>query len=626
MFMLTERFSRADLAAMLLPREHWRPYPPAADRGPWSSLSTAVRDDLIAAGENAAAQAWPALPARLFLEFVRSGNRRIYEAPSFQRRSICVALVLAECAEGQQRFVDALVDAVWSLCEESFWGISAHLHMQGAGAGLPDTADPVVDLFAAETGALLSWTLYLLGDRLDSVSPLLCERLYRDIDRRVLTPCLARDDFWWMGMGRRRSLNNWTPWICSNWLTAALLTERDETRRAAAVHKACACLDRFLSQCPADGGCDEGPGYWNRAGGSAFDCLDLLNSATDGAVDGFDTTLMRNLGAYLYNVHIDGDWFVNPADAPARPQIDAQLVTRFGRAVGDPALVQLGQYALQQGNSTTWRHLRSLGRALPALFDAVPLPANRERVSAPYPGAVWLPNLQLMTARCRPGSAEGFFVAVKGGHNAESHNHNDVGNVIVFRDGAPVLVDAGVETYTAKTFSPERYTIWTMRSSYHNLPAFGRCEQIPGRQAAAVNAATRIDDCRCEVAMDIAPAYAAEAGVKSCVRTVTLTRGKCVTIVDEFDMDESGTVTLFLLTPCEVCSGGDGVLLLEDEDDEGRSMARARLTIEPADVSMSWEHISTDDRRLRSSWPRGLNRIAIETPRSRQGRLNLRID
>jgi hypothetical protein len=27
-----------------------------------------------------------------------------------------------------------------------------------------------------------------------------------------------------------------------------------------------------------DGGCDEGPGYWNRAGASLFECLDLLAS------------------------------------------------------------------------------------------------------------------------------------------------------------------------------------------------------------------------------------------------------------------------------------------------------------------------------------------------------------
>ena len=34
----------------------------------------------------------------------------------------------------------------------------------------------------------------------------------------------------------------------------------------------------------------------------------------------------------------------------------------------------------------------------------------------------------------------------------------------------PVIIDAGVGTYTRQTFSSERYTIWTMQSNYHNLP------------------------------------------------------------------------------------------------------------------------------------------------------------
>ena len=70
----------------------------------------------------------------------------------------------------------------------------------------------------------------------------------------------------------------------------------------------------------------------------------------------------------------------------------------------------------------------------------------------------------MMAAREKPGSSEGLYVAAEGGHNAQSHNHNDVGNVIVFADGRPVLVDAGVEEYTSKTFSSRRYEIWTMQS------------------------------------------------------------------------------------------------------------------------------------------------------------------
>ena len=53
-------------------------------------------------------------------------------------------------------------------------------------------------------------------------------------------------------------------------------------------------------------------------------------------------------------------------------------------------------------------------------------------------------------------------LAVKAGNNDDSHNHNDVGSFILFKQGAPFIIDIGVETYSKKTFSPERYEIWTM--------------------------------------------------------------------------------------------------------------------------------------------------------------------
>ena len=81
-----------------------------------------------------------------------------------------------------------------------------------------------------------------------------------------------------------RRVNNWNPWICSNWLASTLLIEQDETLRARSVFKAIQALDNFIDQYPQDGGCDEGPGYWGRAGASLYDCLELLYSATDGQI------------------------------------------------------------------------------------------------------------------------------------------------------------------------------------------------------------------------------------------------------------------------------------------------------------------------------------------------------
>src|SRR5690606_35960735 len=93
----------------------------------------------------------------------------------------------------------------------------------------------------------------------------------------------------------------------------------------------------------------------------------------------------------------------------------------------------------------------SLGRAVPDLFvlaDAFSQPG-----ASPLLRDVWLNEIQVMAARDQGGVTDGFYLAAKGGNNHESHNHNDIGNFVVFVDGLPVIVDARVETYSAKTFS-----------------------------------------------------------------------------------------------------------------------------------------------------------------------------
>lgn len=223
----------ARLAETLPAREQYRPFPTAADRAGWDALPADARAALVAAGEKHLPGPWQELPATVFLEYRRTGNRSHYEALRDRRRDRLQALVIAECVEGKGRFVDEIANGVWTTCEETFWGLPAHLAVQKAGVGLPDAAEPIVELFAAETASLLAWTDYLVGAALARVSKLIPERIYRETERRILTPCMTRD-FGWMGFSGGPP-NNWNPWICSNWLTAALLLDRDGSHRLASV-------------------------------------------------------------------------------------------------------------------------------------------------------------------------------------------------------------------------------------------------------------------------------------------------------------------------------------------------------------------------------------------------------
>jgi hypothetical protein len=593
------------LGDLLIPASHYHPFPTAAERQPWGGLSDTLRRHLIASAEQLLNHAWPALPATLYMDFARTGERKNYEGPYFSRRGALASLVLAECAEGKARFLDDVANGIWAICEETSWVIPAHNPGFAGDRSLPDFADHSIELFSAETGTLLAWTQYLLRPQLDAISPTVSARLRREVKLRILDPFFARGDFWWMGGGPGR-LNNWSPWCCSTCLAAFLLLEEDAARRAAAAAKVMQILDRWLAWYHPDGGCDEGPSYWTVAGGALFDCLELLSWATDAKINVYDQPLIQEIGRYIYRVHISGDYYVNFADCPAKVHLPAGLVYRYGRRIGDEHMAALGAHC-HQGHGGH-HPSRSLLRALPDLFHTEGIEAPAQ---PPFVRDVWLPGTQIMVAREREGSDRGFYLAAKGGHNDESHNHNDVGHFIVYYDGQPVLIDVGVGTYTRQTFSDQRYDIWTMQSAYHNLPTVNGVQQQAGEQFRATDLSCRRDDSAAELTLDIAKAYPPEAGVKSWRRTCRLVRGERtgVVIVDDFTLARpTRDIALSLLTPCEPSVKMAGELALSLP----ASGLALRLAYDAAVLEAVVETIPLDDPSLQRAWGDRLYRIVLK--------------
>ena len=500
----------------------------------------------------------------------------------------------------------------------------AHIGVQKAGSGLPDTAEPIVDLFAAETSELLAWTVYLLGAQLDAISPLIVPRIAREMQYRILTPLLEREDFGWMGYSGAR-VNNWNPWIVSNWLTSTLLMETDDARRVASVFKAMQTVDHFIDPYPKDGGCDEGPGYWGRAGASLYDCLEWLYSATGGAIDVYGEPLVQNIGKFIYRVQIADRYFINFADASPVVMPAFAVVYGYGKRIGDDAMVALGAWsAKQQGAAEKGisESFGSMGRALPSLFSLNEI-LDEEAVQ-PLPRDVFLDEIEVFVARDQEGSTDGFFVGAKGGHNAESHNHNDIGHVVVYVDGKPVLVDAGVETYTAKTFSSERYDIWTMQSQYHTLPTVNGQMQIPGRvyseagidyhyDITARDVSYAASEADATFTLDLAQAYPPEAQIDSWMRTVVLHRSEGVTIADRYALKAvTGDVVMNVLTACGAEDRGDGTIALNEvELADGRMSGAARLHYDADVFDVAIEDIAIEDARLKTVWGDLLRRITL---------------
>ncbi len=575
----------------LLPREQWKPFP-----RDWLQFPAEDRKALIATGETALKGEWTFQPATVFLEYVRTGNRSNFEHLSGLRRGRLRDLVLAECAEGKGRFADEIANGVWTTCEETFWGYPAHLSAQKERAGLPDVTEPIVDLFAAETSALLAWTDYLVGPQLDKVHKLLRPRIRLEADRRILTPALERD-FGWMGFGSKNPPNNWNPWICSNWLTTSLLLERDEARRRKTVKRVMQCVDKFLAGYAPDGGCDEGPGYWFRAGASLFDCLDLMYSASGGAIDYFQMPLVAEIGRYIYRVHIAGDWAVNFADAGARIGSNGNVIYRYGKRIGDKKMQEFGAFLRSRPRGSRGRG-DSISREVAAIFD--PIPAT-VAAKAPLVRDAWFAGIQVAAARCEEGSEKGIYFAAQGGHNAESHNHNDVGNFIVFANGKPAIIDVGVENYTSKTFSGKRYEIWTMQSAWHNLPTIGGVMQGAGRQFEATQVKYTADDRAAQLDLEIAKAWPKEAGLRSWKRQLRLDRTtRELTVTDAWELSKAAPeITLTLMSAVKPVLG------------ETVRLGDAVVHYDRAAFTASVEEVKLTDSRLKGSWGDAVWRVLL---------------
>lgn len=595
--------SLINLQKTLVTDNSWIKTPGYKNRDFWQKLPENIRKDYIEKAEQYLSYDWPVVKATDYLEIIRSGDRRqgVYAACS----NALISLVMGELVEGEGRFIDQIINGVWYYSEQTWWGWSAHISQyQKAGSGLPDINQPYVDLGVGEVTSNLSWTWYLFKDEFDKVHPLISERLKQEITNKALNPYFEHDDFKYMGFRGGRP-NNWNPWVNYNMLNCFLLMESDPVRKVAEVDKIVRSLDNFLNGYSDDGGCDEGPSYWGAAGALLFENLDILKNVTGGKFDVFDSQLVQNIGKYFYKVNIHAPYFINFADADATTGGNPSAVYRYGKAIKDPEMQQFGAYLARLNR---WGEESFSGKICDQIRNLTLLDEmkNAEAKEALVPD-FWFPDTEIAGARDKEGSFAGFFFGAKGGFNAESHNHNDVGSFVLYYDGKPCLIDLGREEYTAKTFSSRRYEIWTMQSAYHNLPVINGVEQKEGGNFKAKNTSFSVNAKAVTFSTEISGAYPETANVKSWLRSYTLNRGKNFIISDKYELvGNTGTTSSNIITCCKVSEQKPGTFKLEGE---GFSL---KLNYNVGILKPKIEFIEVKDKLLKRYWPNGVTRIVFE--------------
>ena len=662
-------------------------YPDISDRAQWDSLSDELKSALIRSGEEAQKEPWTELLISDFMEFSKSGNRVRFEDKYFPRRRKLNRLIMAECAENKGRFVEDILDGMYLILGETTWCLPPHTSYErdAKQENMPDVTRPIIDLFDAESAAVMAYAEYLLRPVFAQISPYISVYVNRVLEERVFEPYLNQH-FWWMGNGKE-PMCNWTPWITQNVLICALTRDEDyfsEEKRRVILEKAAASCDFFLDEYGDDGCCNEGAQYYTHAGLCLFGCYELMGYSTDGFCDIFKEKKIRNIANYIVKMYVGGGYYINFADCSALPGRRSAREFLFGKATGDEVLCSFVAADFRDENESQKLiedEINLFYHVLQAFsYDEM----KRYPVSRSHAEDSYFESTGLMIAR-----DDRYVLAVKAGNNADSHNHNDVGSFTVYKDGKPFIIDLGVGTYAKKTFSDKRYEIWTMQSQYHNLPTFvdyqdalktsaekeqawrfGRepandvydqniVMQKDGARFAAKDVECSLDEYSliersieehsleghsvedrnpeeriCSISMDIAPAYGDER-VKSYRRKAELIKGEGIRIADEFDCDIPAYLSLMTYEKPVVTVGeGNGESGSKSVDSIGcyasnnsdimitvGTVGNIRLT---GAKSAGIETYAITDERLGTAWKHEVYRIVVEASEGEELIINLR--
>lgn len=462
--------------------------------------------DLKAYAERALKEPMPSLSFRIYRQFSDMGERKAYEEAYFDRRGRLAAVAMLALDTARPDALQALEEMLWDVCGEYTWCLPAHL-----GTGGVNQVNGNIDLFAAETVHMLAEMVTIHAERLDR---LVIERIRSEAERRIFIP-LYREQrkFHW-----QTADHNWSA-VCGGCCgMAALLLLDDESTLQESISHTVSCMNAFLSGYGEDGGCAEGIGYWVYGFGYFTYYAELLREYSEGEHNLLTGSKITAIAAFPLRVHLSGGTFVNYSDSAEQEEIPSGLLSLLASRVGLQVDLPLHIPLLTDDHCHRWAHLlRNVMWSDPAVY-------GDEEASGQVERGFIFQNLGWMVAKGvlhSPGKQRSsgaplhVAISVKGGHNDEPHNHNDLGQFIIHCGGENILCDPGAGLYTQAYFARGRERLFHISSSGHNVPLIEGQEQSSGRQAQAhvLEAKLAADGGELNTTLDLTSAYPGAASL-----------------------------------------------------------------------------------------------------------------
>ncbi|WP_416148793.1 hypothetical protein ACM26V_21395 [Salipaludibacillus sp. HK11] len=485
----------------------------------------------------------PELTYSLFKLYEETGSRMEYQTIYFaRRRRLNTFAIMLLLEPNHLQYRDALQNTIWSICDEYTWCLPAHL------ANNPETSSGhnfslyqkttrenlrvTIDLFSAETAFALSEILKLTEHLID---PLIGKRIHEEVYRRIFWP-FQNGEFGW-----ETATHNWAS-VCAGSIGSAAIHLIDDSEELAVVlERVVRTMTYYLEGFNDDGACLEGYGYWQYGFGYYVYFADLLKRKSSRKIDLFQSEKVHQIALFQQKSFLGEDMIVNFSDSVPKAQVFPGLSHYLHKLYPD---VEIPEVELH--TKYTDDHCSRWAPAIRNLlwFD--------ERVEGqPWKEAsYYLPDAQWLISRY--SSMQGRFAfAAKGGHNAEPHNHNDIGQFMLYGKNELFLKDLGSGEYTSKYFGPERYNIVCNGSQGHSVPIINNQHQQAGKTFAAFNKEIVKEKEYEQWKLDISAAYDI-ASLKQLVRKFTWEKhGNPRLILEDYYIfsEHPGAIVERLITP-----------------------------------------------------------------------------
>ena len=577
----------ASLFRRPLKRDEMLPEFKAVRRDPAAAPRKPFVRRLLAAAERAV-ERFPSIPDTtytLWHEYGRTGVRRNYDRVQHAKRTALGCAAVLALFRREPRWIDRVHDYTWSICEETNWVPPEHM------GSYP------IDLFSAETGFQLAEMAHLLGGLLDQE---LVDRIRDEVERRILAPYLRKVYGWFDGH------NNWTG-VCESSVGAAFLyLEKDPVRLARAINRVLSGLDRFRRRAfLADGGSSEGVGYWQYGLINTVAFSEQLRLRTRGRVDVLGHEKFKQIARYPGAALVAPGVYYHCSDCHGRASFAPGFIARLAERTGvDELKAFLNRRSISIGPNRFAHMIRTIlwwdGRThrLPTITDRL------------------LPDTAVARLVC---PRHKLVLMAKAGHNAENHNHNDVGSFALYVAGEPVLCDPGCGLYDGRYFGPHRYENPVCGSSGHSVPVIaGRQQEFGADHCGTIEAFDAAGPVK-RLELEFAKAYGLRS-LRRLDRSILLhARGRDagrLVLEDAFTFaGKAGRIQEAFVTWGRVSARGGratvraatGTLVLRVIEP-----ARAAFRVEEIPVMLAGETEPTTLRRLACSLPKGAGRFRME--------------